>query len=176
MKCKVCGTEYPDKKSQCPRCGCRKGETIPANLKCKRCGTTFSSRHKTCPACGIVVSPTTAEVAFLPPSNAKAKMKQRLIWGALWLGLVLVCIGEAFLVKAIYARSAQNTAKELWEANDRIEDNRREPDPIYKQPVVEDTPDSLINDLILHDGQADSLNTNDGEWGDSATIVEEEIL
>ena len=46
----------------------------------------------------------------------------------------------------------------------------------YYQCYFRHTPDSLINDLIIHDGQADSLNTNDGEWGDSATIVEEEIL
>lgn len=78
-------------------------------------------------------------------------------------------------MKAIYARSAQNKAEELWEANDRIEDNRREPDPIYKQPVVADTSDSLINDLIMHDAEADSANSDHTEWGDTTMIVEEEL-
>ncbi len=134
ITCKVCGAQYPDKRKSCPRCGCRKGEAVPAYLRCKRCGTTLPSRNAACPGCGQEISPRTATAILLPPVRNVDRRKALVWWGTGIAITLLLLIGEFFWVKSIYADDAYIQIKELWGDPVDISKNRREPDPVYKAP------------------------------------------
>ncbi len=140
--CKVCGLNYPEKQKSCPRCGCLKGDTVPAYLRCNRCGTILSSKHETCPDCGLDISPRTATVALLPPDEPEKcrKQKTKKIIAAILLFILL--LGEFFLVKIIYTKTSYNNAIELWGTEVSIEKNRRAPDKIIPL-TVEERPDTI---------------------------------
>ncbi len=146
--CKVCGTTYPGNRKRCPKCGCPNGDSVPAYLRCKRCGTVMTSRKKTCPGCGQPISPATATVVLLPPDAEKTTRRRIVIWCTVTLTVLIICIGEFFIVKQLYAGYAYRHSLELWNTPGSIDANRKTPDPVYNEPTVTDVPDSLIDTLI----------------------------
>lgn len=172
--CKVCGTHYEQRKSRCPKCGCRHDETVPAFLRCKRCGTVFPSKSKQCPACGQSVSPQTATGTLLPAGYERRRRRTRTSYILATAVLLLLLVGEGFLVNAVYANITYHESLRMWQTGGSIEANRRAPDPVYEEPVLPEIPDSLFNDGGSHSGNHASESEASEEYiediADSTTV------
>ncbi len=175
--CKVCGMNFPEKQKTCPRCGCPKGETVPAYLRCNRCGTVMPSKHETCPDCSLDISPQTATACMLPPEEPGNRRKQK-IWRNIAIGILLVVlVGEFFLVKTIYTETSYSNAIELWGEEVAIDKNRRAPDKIVPLEVEERT-DSVEEKEPTYRGSFGGESIEEEEFPEEIfeEVIEDEVI
>lgn len=159
--CKACGHQYAASARKCPHCGAPAGSARAPYVRCLRCGTVMTARHKECKACGQPLTPQTAVPAPRPRKAPRQRRpltrRQMLVWGASALGLVILLVAEGFLVAGLYERSAYRHTLELWESGGPVEQNLREPDPVYRETELPEVPEELFDSLAAEEQPADSL-------------------
>lgn len=98
------------------------------------------------------------------PPKSRAQRRRRIVRTFLCVVLVaVVAAGEYFAVYMAYENMERRKALRLWDCGGSIEANRREPDPVYVEPVMPDVPDSLFEELPeqadIEDFSADADDT-----------------
>jgi hypothetical protein len=142
--CTVCHTPYAASAGHCPRCGCRRGENVPAFLRCKNCRTIFAAHRKACPGCGQKNTPQNATGVFLPTGYDYRCRQQRRRYLIAAVIVAAVAVGEIFVVSRLYQQETYRESLQLWNTPENIDANRRSPDPVYEEPAAPEVPDSLF--------------------------------
>ncbi len=70
-----------------------------------------------------------------------------------------VLVGEYFLVAMCYANVTYHESIRLWDSAGSIDANRRQPDPVYQEPVATEVSDSTFDALLSGEGAVDEAAT-----------------